>query len=115
MNPCYHPLAEHHHLCLVRVIGLNFVDPSRADDFRSRRDRGDGDEVVNLVLDQDRYFLVFRCLPESSPRQLTRLCKVVSNNSPFLLPLRTRLELRVGGGVSVLSEDEQFLIVSHVR
>ena len=67
------------------------------------------------MLNQDHNFLVFPYLPEISPRQLTRLCKGVSNNSRFFLRLLTRLELRVGGGVGLLREDEPFLIVSHVR
>ena len=99
MNPCYHPPAENHHPSPVRVIGRNIVEPPRADDFRSSRDQGDGDVVVDLVLDQARYFLFFRCLPASSLRQLPRLCKGVWDNSQLLLPLQTRLELRVGGGV----------------
>ena len=86
VNPYNHHPTKHHHPSLVRVIGLNFVEPPRADDFLSRRDRCDGGEVVDLVLDKVRYFLVFLCLPESSFQQLARSVKVPGTILGFFSP-----------------------------
>ena len=99
VNSCYHPSVEYHHHSPVRFIGCNVVKPPRADDFRSRRDKGDRDKVDDLVLDKARYFLVFRSLPSRSLRQLPRLCKGVWNNSRFFRPFRTPLDLRIRGSV----------------
>ena len=86
MNACHHPPSEHHRPSPVRVIGRNFVDSPPADECRSRRDRGNGDDVVDLVLDQARYFFVFRCLPASTLRQLFDSVKVFGTTLGYFSP-----------------------------
>lgn len=47
--------------------------------------------------------------------QLPRFVKGVRDWFRFMLPVRARLELRVGDGLGVLREGEQILLEGHVR